>query len=84
MSSKSSFLNCLSRGGVNKSRKANKQQRTEALHEYTCGARKEELEMTWEIQNFLMTLELSRNKNSSLGNPAGEQIVCKKFESGKR
>jgi hypothetical protein len=90
------FFNFLSRGGAKKPQKANdvlpdeivqdvvaNTSPTKVLEESTCGARKEELEITWEIKNFLMTLKLSGNKNSSLGNPAGVQKVFKKFESGK-
>jgi hypothetical protein len=92
------LFNFSSRGGLKKSQKANKvlhdeivqdvvavtnTSPTKVLEECTCGARKEELEITWEIKNFLTTLELSGNKNSSVGNPAGVQKVFKKFESGK-
>jgi hypothetical protein len=92
------LFNFLSRGGAKRSQKANKvlhdeivkdvvavtnTSPTKVLEESTCGARKEELEMSWEIKNFLTTLELSGNKNASVGNPAGVQKVCKKFESGK-
>jgi hypothetical protein len=91
------LFNFLSRGGPKKSQKANNEvlhdeivqgvvantSPTDFLEECTCGARKEELEITWEIHNFLMTLELSGKENSSLGNPAGVQKVFKKFESGK-
>jgi hypothetical protein len=85
------------RGGPKKSQKANKvlhdeivdnvvavtnTSPTELLEECTCGARKEMIEMKWEIKNFLRTLELNGNKNASVGNHARLQKVCK-FESGK-